>query len=62
MPSAAGPETVQQRLTDLEAHLEQENPILLKAVQSFRTLDRVAYDMGCCPTTSPSRRASPGGR
>ncbi len=49
MPSAAGPETVQQRLTDLEAHLEQENPILLKAVQSFRTLDQVAYEVGLLP-------------
>jgi hypothetical protein len=49
MPSAAGPETVQQRLSDLEAHLEQENPILLSAVQSFRTLDRVAYDMELLP-------------
>jgi hypothetical protein len=49
MPSAAGPETVQQRLTDLEAHLEEENPILLSAVQSFRTLDRVAYDMHLLP-------------
>jgi len=49
MPSAAGPETVQQRLSDLEAHLEQENPILLNTVQSFRTLDRVAYDMGLLP-------------
>ena len=51
MPSAAGPETVQQRLTDLEAHLEQENPILLNAVQSFRTLDRVAYDLHLLPQT-----------
>jgi GTPase Era involved in 16S rRNA processing len=49
MPSAAGPETVQQRLSDLEAHLEQENPILLNAVQSFRALDRVAYDMALLP-------------
>jgi GTPase Era involved in 16S rRNA processing len=49
MPSAAGPETVQQRLSDLEGHLEQENPILLSAVQSFRTLDRVAYGMHLLP-------------
>jgi hypothetical protein len=46
MSSLAGPESVQQRLNDLEAHLEQENPILLNTVQSFRTLDHVAYDMG----------------
>jgi hypothetical protein len=46
MPSAVAPESVQQRLEDLETHLAQENPILLNAVQSFRTLDHVAYDMG----------------
>ena len=46
MPSMAGSESVQQRLNDLEAHLEQENPVLLNTVQSFRTLDHVAYDMG----------------
>ncbi|MBK5940743.1 dynamin family protein [Halochromatium roseum] len=49
MSSAAGPESVQRRLNDLESHLEQENPILLSAVQSFRTLDRVAYDMHLLP-------------
>ncbi len=49
MPSAAGPESVQQRLGDLETHLAQENPVLLSTVQSFRTLDRVAYDMGLLP-------------
>jgi len=49
MPSAAAPETVQQRLSELEAHLEQENPILLNAVQSFRTLDQVAYEMALLP-------------
>lgn len=49
MSSAAGPESVQRRLNDLETHLEQENPILLSAVQSFRTLDRVAYDMHLLP-------------
>lgn len=37
---------VEQRLKNLEAHLEQENPVLLGTVQSFRTLDRVAYGMG----------------
>ena len=49
MSSATGPESVQRRLNDLESHLEQENPILLSAVQSFRTLDRVAYDMDLLP-------------
>lgn len=39
-------EALQQRLNDLEAHLEQEHPILLNVVQSFRALDRVAYRMG----------------
>lgn len=43
MPSTA--EAVQQRLQELESHLEQENPVLLSAVQSFRAIDRVAYDM-----------------
>ena len=34
------------RLQRLEAHLEQENPILLQAVKSFRVLDSVAYRLG----------------
>jgi hypothetical protein len=37
---------IEARLRNLEAHLEQENPILLDAVQSFRELDRVGYRMG----------------
>jgi GTPase SAR1 family protein len=37
---------VEQRLKNLESHLEQENPVLLSSVQSFRVLDRVAYGMG----------------
>ena len=37
---------VDKRLRNLEAHLERENPILLKAVQSFRDLDKVAHRMG----------------
>ncbi|MGA7982277.1 MAG: dynamin family protein [Chromatiaceae bacterium] len=48
MPPTA--EVVEQRLKDLENHLERENPILLSAVQSFRSLDRVAYDMGLLQT------------
>ncbi len=44
MPSTA--EAVQQRMLELESHLEQENPVLLSAVQSFRALDRVAYGLG----------------
>ena len=37
---------IEHRLKHLESHLEQENPILLNAVQSFRKLDNVAYRMG----------------
>lgn len=36
---------VEQRLKNLEAHLQQENPVLLGTVRSFRTLDRVAHGM-----------------
>ncbi len=38
-------EITESRLRNLEKHLEQENPILLQTVQSFRDLDRVAYKM-----------------
>jgi hypothetical protein len=37
---------IETRLKHLESHLEQENPVLLNAVQSFRVLDKVAYRMG----------------
>ncbi len=37
---------IEGRLKHLESHLEQENPVLLNTVQSFRKLDRVAYKMG----------------
>ena len=37
---------IETRLKHLESHLEQENPVLLSAVQSFRELDGVAYAMG----------------
>jgi len=46
MPSE---EVVSQRLINLERHLEQENPVLLSAVQSFRELDKVAHAMGLSP-------------
>jgi len=49
MPVTAGAEGVQQRLSDLESHLEQENPVLLNVVQGFRRLDAVAYEMGLLP-------------
>lgn len=37
---------IETRLKHLETHLEQENPVLLNTVQSFRELDAVAYAMG----------------
>ena len=37
---------IEARLQHLETHLEQENPILLKTVQSFRVLDGVAFKLG----------------
>ena len=43
--SSAG-KLIEGRLKHLESHLEQENPVLLKTVQSFRKLDRVARSMG----------------
>jgi GTPase SAR1 family protein len=39
-------QVIEARLKHLETHLEQENPILLSAVQSFRVLDSVAFRMG----------------
>ena len=43
--SSAG-KLIEGRLKHLQCHLEQENPVLLKTVQSFRKLDRVARSMG----------------
>ncbi|MBF0163991.1 MAG: dynamin family protein [Magnetococcales bacterium] len=37
---------VDRRLNSLEKHLQQENPVLLQVVQTFRELDQVAYRMG----------------
>ena len=37
---------LKKRLRSLEAHLSQENPILLRAVASFRKLDKVAQGLG----------------
>jgi len=42
----SGGKLIASRLQHLESHLEQENPVLLNTVQSFRSLDRVAYRMG----------------
>ncbi|MEJ2608680.1 MAG: dynamin family protein [Candidatus Thiodiazotropha sp.] len=39
-------QVIEARLKYLETHLEQENPILLSTVQSFRILDSVAFKMG----------------
>jgi len=39
-------EVTESRLKYLEKHLEQENPVLLQTVQSFRDLDRIAYRLG----------------
>lgn len=45
-----GPDPViTNRLRSLEEHLRQENPVLLSAVDSYRTLDKVAYRMGLLP-------------
>ena len=41
--------SINQRITTLEAHLEQENPLLLDVVRCFRTLDRIAYGLGVLP-------------
>ena len=38
--------TLEKRLQSLEAHLQQENPILLQAVSSFQKLDKVSRRMG----------------
>ena len=49
MPNTAS--VIQHRLEQLETHLQAENPVLLKAVQSFRKLDKVAYRMGLLERT-----------
>ncbi len=46
MTDTTGKAQLEERLKSLEAHLKQENPVLLKVVQSFRTLDKIAYRMG----------------
>ena len=44
---------IEHRIQQLEKHLEQENPVLLQTVKSFRELDRIAYRMGLLePDTS----------
>ncbi len=39
-------QVIESRLQHLETHLEQENPILLSTVRSFRVLDEVAFRLG----------------
>ena len=39
-------QVIESRLQHLESHLEQENPILLNTVRSFRVLDAVAFRLG----------------
>jgi hypothetical protein len=38
--------SIREQLARLESHLENENPLLLDAVQRFKKLDRIAYRMG----------------
>ena len=42
---------IEQRIRKLQNHLEQENPILLQVVKTFRLLDRVAYRTGLLDNT-----------
>ncbi len=46
MSDTTGKVQLEERIKSLESHLKQENPILLKVVQSFRSLDKIAYRMG----------------
>lgn len=39
-------QVIESRLQHLESHLEQENPILLNTVRSFRVLDDIAFRLG----------------
>jgi hypothetical protein len=39
-------QVIESRLQHLENHLQQENPILLNTVRSFRTLDEIAFRLG----------------
>ncbi len=46
MTDTTGKAQLEDRIKSLESHLKQENPVLLKVVQSFRALDKIAYRMG----------------
>ncbi len=41
---------IRKRLKSLEAHLREENPVLVSAVEGFRGLSRVGYAMGLLGT------------
>ncbi len=43
--------TIRERLAKLEAHIGNENPLLLDVVVRFRKLDRIAYRMGLLETS-----------
>ncbi len=43
------PTQLETRLQSLESHLEQENPVLLQVVTSFRKLDNVSRRLGFLP-------------
>ena len=43
--------SIRERLTKLETHLNNENPLLLDVVSRFKKLDTVAYKMGLLDTT-----------
>ncbi|MBT8421040.1 MAG: dynamin family protein [Gammaproteobacteria bacterium] len=45
------PAIIKNRLQRLQVHLEQENPVLLDVVKSFKALDTVAYQLGILPRT-----------
>ena len=42
---------IRERLSKLEAHIGNENPLLLDVVVRFRKLDRIAYRMGLLDTS-----------
>ena len=42
--------SIRERLTKLEAHLNNENPLLVDVVSRFKKLDTVAYKMGLLDT------------
>nr|VFK34341.1 MAG: Dynamin family protein [Candidatus Kentron sp. MB]VFK76670.1 MAG: Dynamin family protein [Candidatus Kentron sp. MB] len=43
------PTIIKRRLQRLQVHLEQENPVILEVVKSFKSLDTVAYRLGVLP-------------